>query len=122
MFTPLCSLGICNLIVSPKHRLGKLNPIDCILKLKALFGYNYIQDNFFPNQQARQKVYLFKVFIDGTTSKFDLVRQMQPNDNLQNAWMMFNHVTRVQGWMTMACHIYDLIIYCKITTIMVCDM
>ncbi len=113
MFTLLCSLGICNLIVSPKHHLGKL---------KALFGYNYIQDNCFPNQQARQKVYLLKVFIDGTTSKFDLVRQMQLNDDLQNAWMMFNHVTHVQGWMTMACHIYDLIIYCKITMIMVCDM
>jgi hypothetical protein len=36
-------------------------------------------------------------------------------------WMMFNHVKRVQGWMTMACHMYDLI-YCKVMTIMICDM
>jgi hypothetical protein len=42
MFAPLWSLGICNLITSPKHRLGNLSSIDCILKLKALFGYDYI--------------------------------------------------------------------------------
>jgi len=34
---------------------------------------------------------------------------------------MFGNVNRVQGWMTMACHIYDLICY-KIMTIVVYDM
>jgi len=42
MFAPLRSLGICNLIASPNHHLGNSNSIDCILKLKALFGYYYI--------------------------------------------------------------------------------
>jgi hypothetical protein len=42
MFAPLCSLKICNLITSPKYRLGNSSSIDCILKLKALFGYDYI--------------------------------------------------------------------------------
>jgi len=46
---------------------------------------------------------------------------MQPFDDLQNAWMMFDHVKRVQGWMTMACHFYDLI-YCKVMMIVVYDM
>jgi hypothetical protein len=41
-FIPFCSLGICNLIVSLKHRLNNLGSIDYIFKLKALFGYNYI--------------------------------------------------------------------------------
>ncbi len=36
--------------------------------------------------------------------------------------MMFDHVKRVQGWMTMACHVYDLVVYYKITTIAVHDM
>jgi hypothetical protein len=89
--------------------------------LKAFSGYDYIQDNYFPNQQARQKVYLFKMSINGAASKFDLVQQMQPGDDLQNAWMMFDHVKCVQGWMVMACHVYDPI-YCKVMTIMVCDM
>ncbi len=31
---------------------------------------------------------------------------MQSNDNLQNAWMMFNGVKCVKKW-TMACHVYD---------------
>ncbi len=51
----------------------------------------------------------------------DLVQRMQPSDDLQNAWMMFDHVKCVQGWTTMACHIYD-IFYCKVMMIMICDM
>jgi len=46
---------------------------------------------------------------------------MQPFDDLQNVWMMFDDVKRVQGWMTMACHIYDSI-YCKVMMIVVYDM
>ncbi len=46
---------------------------------------------------------------------------MQLSDDLQNAWMMFDHVKRVQGWMTMACHVYDPF-YCKVMTIVVYDM
>jgi hypothetical protein len=52
-FALLCSLGIHNLIVSLKHHLGNFNFIDYILKLKALYGYDYIEDKCFPNQHAR---------------------------------------------------------------------
>jgi hypothetical protein len=41
-FVLLCSPSIHNLIVSLKHYLGNFDSIDYILKLKALFGYNYI--------------------------------------------------------------------------------
>jgi hypothetical protein len=75
----------------------------------------------FSSQQARQKVYLFKMFINEATSEFDLVWWMQLGDDLQNVWMMFDHIMRVQGWMTMACHIYDPIYY-KVMTIAICDM
>jgi len=61
--------------------------------LKALFGYNYIQDRCFPRQQAGQKVYLFKMSINGTMFEFDLVWRMQLG---ANAWMMFDHVKCVQ--------------------------
>jgi hypothetical protein len=83
--------------------------------------YDYIQDSYFHGQQVRHKVYLFKMFVDGATSRFDLVRQMQSSDNLQNTWMMFDHVKCVQGWTTMACHVYNPV-YCKVTMIMVSDM
>jgi hypothetical protein len=71
---PLCSLGIRNLIVSLKLYLDNSGSIDYILKLKAMYCYDYIHDRCFPSQQARQKVYLFKMFINGAASKFDLVR------------------------------------------------
>jgi hypothetical protein len=46
---------------------------------------------------------------------------MQLGGDLENYWMMFDHVKGVQGWTTMACHVYDPI-YCKITFIAICDM
>jgi hypothetical protein len=46
---------------------------------------------------------------------------MQLSDDLQNAYMMFDHVKHVQGWTTMAYHVYDLV-YCKVMTIVICDM
>jgi len=51
-FVSLCSLGIHNLIVSLKHCFNNFSSIDNILKLKALFGYNYIQNNCFHGQQV----------------------------------------------------------------------
>jgi hypothetical protein len=39
---PLCFLGIRNLIISLKHRVENSGFVDYILKLKALYGYNYI--------------------------------------------------------------------------------
>jgi hypothetical protein len=120
-FAPLCIPGKSNLIVSLKHRFDNLISLGNILELKALSSYDYIYEKSFPSQQVGHKVYLFKMFIDGTTSEFDLIQLMQPGDDLQNLWMMFNHVKRVQGWTTMACHVYDPF-YCKVMTIVVCDM
>jgi hypothetical protein len=42
-------------------------------------------------------------------------------DDLEKNWMMFDHVKHVQGWMAMACHVYDPI-YCKVISIAICDM
>ncbi len=120
-FVPLCSPKIRNVIASLKHCPNNFGSIDCILKLKALFGYDYIQDNCFPNQQVGQKLYLFKMFVNGAMSRFDLVRQMQPSDDMLNAWMMFDHVKCVQGGTTMACHVYDMVYY-KVMTIAIYDM
>jgi hypothetical protein len=61
---------------------------------------------------------LFKMSVNGVAFENDMVEQTQPNDNLHNAWMMFNHINCVQGWKTMAYHIYDLV-YCKFMTIVV---
>jgi hypothetical protein len=46
---------------------------------------------------------------------------MQPTRDLQNPWIMFDHVKRVVDWTTMACHVYNPA-SCKVMTITICDM
>jgi len=59
--------------------------------------------------------------IDGVMFEFDFIQQMQLGDELQNAWMMFDHIKHVQGWTTMAYHVFDPF-YCKVMTITIYDM
>jgi hypothetical protein len=80
----------------------------------------YILGYVFPSQ-GKDKVYVFKMLVDGPGSGMDLVKRMQPGGDLANAWLMFDHVKWVQEWTTMACHVYDAA-YCKVMTIAVCDM
>jgi hypothetical protein len=51
----------------------------------------------------------------------DLVKWIQLGDVLENSKMMFDHVKHVQGWIAMACHVYDPI-YCEVMSIVICDM
>ncbi len=50
-----------------------------------------------------------------------LVMQMQLGGDLENTWIMFDHVKHVAGRTTMACHAYDFSYY-KMMTIIICDM
>ncbi len=52
-----------------------------------------------------QKVFLFKMLFYGPANGVDLVRRMQPSGDLQNCWLMFDRVKRVQEWTTMAYHV-----------------
>jgi hypothetical protein len=45
---------------------------------------------------------------------------MQPDGDLENAWMMSDHVKRIKGWTTMAVHVYDET-YQRVMTISCCD-
>ncbi len=47
----------------------------------------------------------------GDGSGYDLVKQMQPRGNLQTTWIMFDHVTHVEGWTTLTYHVYDSFYY-----------
>jgi hypothetical protein len=80
----------------------------------------YIHANVFL-YQGKDKVYVFKMLVDGPGSGVDLVKRMQLGGDLKNAWLIFDHVKCVQEWTTMACHVYDAT-YCKVMTIAVCDM
>ena len=94
--------------------------IDNIMTMKRDSKFEFTYVSVFPGQ-GKEKVYICKMLIEGPGSGVDLVRQMEPPGDLQNAWMMFDHVKRVKDWTMMACHMYDTE-YKKVMTIAMCDM
>ena len=65
-----------------------------------------------------------RVCIQGVPgSGVELVKRMQVGrgGDMENSWIMFDHVKRVRNWTTMACHVYDSQ-YCKVLTIACCDI
>jgi hypothetical protein len=104
MFLALSSLNVENLVVSFKHQPRNKRYVSSIFALKANNVYYYIYDNCFPRQQIGKKMFLFKMSMHGNGSGYgcDLVKWMQPGGNCQTAWIMFDHVKCVEGWMTLA--------------------
>ena len=118
-FQYLSSPSIRNVISSfPSNNHAGI--IDNIMTMKRELKFEFIHDSVFPGQ-GKEKVYMFKMLIEGPGSGVDLVRRMQPLGDLHNAWLMFDHVKRVKDWTTMACHVYDTE-YKKVMTIAMCDM
>jgi hypothetical protein len=66
-------------------------------------------------------VFVYKTSKVGPGSGVHLVNRMQLGGDLQDAWIMFDHVKRIKHWTTMACHVYDFVYY-RVMTIAVCDM
>jgi len=95
--------------------------MDSILLLKSKSPYDYIQDSCFPGQMVGKKVFLFKMSLYGLGSGVDLVRHMQLGGDLQNSWLMFDHVKCFQEWTTMACHVYDSV-YCSPLQFVMCNL
>ena len=94
--------------------------MDSIMALKDYSGFKFIHKNKFPGQ-SKGKVFVFKMSVDCPGSGVDLVKRMQPRGDLQDCWIMFDHVKRVESWTTMAAHVYNSK-YCKVMTIAICDM
>jgi hypothetical protein len=118
-FEILSSSNVRNMITSLRSG-GKERAYDSIMIMKRYVTIEYIHGNVFPGQ-GREKVYVFKMLVDGPKSGVDLIKHMQPGGDLENAWLMFDHVKRVQEWNTMAYHVYNAT-YCKVMTIAVCDI
>ena len=93
-FQYLSSPSICNVISSFRsNNHGGI--IDNIMTMKRESKFEFIHDNVFPGQ-GKEKVYIFKMLTKGSGSGVDLVRQMQPPRDLQNAWLMFDHVKHIK--------------------------
>jgi hypothetical protein len=102
--------------------IRRFGVMDGITMLRGCSNWLYVHENVFPSQGSDfDKVFIFKMFEVGPGNGVDLVKRMQPGSDRQDAWMMFDHVKRVQKWTTMACHVYDST-YCRVMTIAVCDM
>ena len=115
------SPSIRNKVTSFKH-LRRFGIIDSITKLKGSNTWAFVQESKFPSQGTdTNKVFVFKMSKVGLGSGVDLVMRMQVGGDLQDAWIMFDHVKRVRGRTTMACHVYDSS-YCCIMTIAYSDM
>ena len=117
----MASPNIRNKVVTFRY-LRRYGVMDSITRLRGLSNWAFVQMNMFPGQGSElDKVYVFKMSEVGPGSGVDLVKRMQPNGDLENAWLMFDHVKRVKQWTTMACHVYDST-YCRVMTIACCDM
>jgi hypothetical protein len=102
--------------------MRRFGVMDNITKLRGVSNWRFVQQNRFPGQGAdMDKVFVFKMSEVGPGSRVDLVKRMQPGGDLENSWIMFDHVKRVKSWTTMACHVYDST-YCRVMTIAICDM
>jgi hypothetical protein len=117
----MASLNIRNKVMSFRF-LRRYSVMDSITKLRRISLWVFVQENKFPGQGVDlDKVFVFKMSEVGPGNGVDLVKRMQPDEDLENAWMMFDHVKRIRQWITMAWYVYDST-YCGVMTIASCDM
>ena len=120
-FKDMGSPSIRNKVVTFRY-LRRYGVMDSITKLRGLSNWAFVQKNMFPGQgEDSDKVFIFKMSEMGPGSGVDLVKRMQTGGDLENCWIMFDHVKRVKHWTTMGCHVYDST-YCRVMTIACCDM
>ena len=119
-WSKLGSMSLRNLITKARRFCGQGGYIDNILKLKKSSTYDYIHDNKFPGQ-GDELVYLFKISTCCQGSGVSLVCKMQLGGDLENEWIMFNHIKKVKDWTTFGIHVHNLDYY-SMMTVDVCDM
>ena len=120
-FSPLASPN-CRNFVSDSNRFvrSRMGTTDCIMAFKYHSGFKYVYDSRFPGQ-SEDKVSVFKMSIDMSGSGVDFVKRVYVGGDMENSWIMADHVQRLKDWTTLACHVYDSK-YCKVLNIACCDM
>ena len=120
-FSTLASPNCRNFVSGSKRfvRSG-MGTMDSIMALKDHSAFKFVHGSRFPGQ-SKDKVFVFKMSVDLPGSGVELVKRMQVGGDMENSWIMFDHVKRLKDWTTMACHVYDSR-YCKVLTIACCDM
>ena len=116
-------LDKCKYISSPSMKnnifryIYRFGFMDGITMLKGYSHWAYIQRNKFPGQSSNSdKVFVFKISKVGPKFGMHLMKQMQPGGDLEDTWIMFDHVKSVKHWVTMTCHVY-VYVYYRVMTI-----
>lgn len=91
----LSTLSIRNMISDARQFYSQGGYIDNILKFKKSLTYDFTHNNDFSSQGSHL-IYLFKMSICSVRIGVDLVKKMQPRGDLENVWVMFDHVKRVK--------------------------
>ena len=120
-FSTLASPNCRNFISGSKRfvRSG-MGTMDSIMALKDHSGFKYVHGSRFPGQ-SKDKVLVLNMSVDLPGSSVDLVKRIQGGGDMENSWIMLDHVKRMKDWTTLACHVYDSK-YCKVLIIACCDM
>ena len=120
-FSTIVFPNCCNFVSGSKRFVrSRMGTMDNIMALKDHSTFKFVHGSWFP-RQSKEKMFVFKMSVDLPGTDVELVKRMQVGKNMENSWIMFNHVKRVKDWTTIACHVYDSQ-YCKVLTIACCDM
>ena len=68
-----------------------MGTMDSIMALKDHYAFRFVHGSRFP-RQSKDKVFVFKMSIDLPGSGVELVKRMQVGGNMENLWIMFDHV------------------------------
>ena len=103
-FKILASPDYCNFVSGSKHFVrSEMGTMDSIMTLKDHSGFKYVYDSRFPGQ-SKNKVLISKMSVDILGSGVNIVKRMQVGGDMENSWIMFDHVKRLKGWTTLAYH------------------
>ena len=120
-FSTFASPNFCNFVSSSKRFLHSgMGTMNSIMVLKDHYAFKFVHGSRFPGQ-SKYKVFVFKMYVDLPASGVELVKKMQVGGDMENSWIIFDHVKRLKDWTTMTCHVYDSR-YCKVLIIACCDM
>jgi hypothetical protein len=115
------SLNCRNFVCGSKRFLHSgMRTMDSIMALKDHFAFKFVHGSRLL-RQSKDKAFVFKMFIDLLGSDMELVKKMQVGGDMENLWIMFDHVKRLKDWTIIACHVYANR-NCKVLTIKCCDM
>jgi hypothetical protein len=97
-FSTLASSNYRNFVSGSKHFLRSgMGTMDSIMALKDHSAFKFVHGSRFP-RQSKDKMFVFKMSVDLPGTGVELVKRMQVGGDMENSWIMFDHVKRLKDW------------------------